>query len=297
MIEILTPSTGGLLLIREHRDWPRPFLIKIKQEGAHWRVPFPADALEVSVPQVRRERPCTVVVKPGDILRRLAGRSASYEVSPEDGLRAVISGTGRCGTKSVSRYLNGLRFEDGTHIQSRHESLSGHMIQHIYDQDADRVSMLVRSFRHHIEVAAHLALVPQAFDGLKVVHLVRDGRRVVQSGLNRGWYQNDNLWNRMKPKFDGDAFTQSCRFWVQMNQTLEGIAGLRVRLEDLISNVVERQKLLEFLEIEDTNVPFPHKNLGAVSSNVESWSPSERATFGRICGDLMDKYYPGWSQE
>jgi hypothetical protein len=158
------------------------------------------------------------------------------------------------------------------------------------------VARVVRGQEHNIESAPFYALAADQLQAHRIVQLVRDGRRVVQSGANRGWYANDSIWNRVKPRFDGDTFTQCCHFWRHANAELEKVADLRVRLEDLSTDREAQAKLLADLEIAPSNLPFPHANKGKGSSVASHWTEDQRQVFTGICGELMDRYYPDWQE-
>lgn len=285
-----------MLLLKGHVGWPRSLKVRVEQDGRSRRLRFPEDAWELSLPDVRQDRPCMVTVESMNPLKRVLGRRQTYSVAPSTArLRAVIAGSGRCGTTSIARYLDGLRFCDGTPVRSRHQTLDDYLIEPVARGDCERATRLLRSLPHDVESAPYVALLPEIAAGLKLVQLVRDGRRVVQSGLIRGWYQDDSFWNRFKPKFPGDAFAQSCQFWVHVNRKLEPVAGLRVRLEDLSTSDKTRRDLLNFLEIEPTDRVLPQANLGKAPSRIDEWTDAQHETFAEICGDLMDSYYPGWA--
>lgn len=294
-VEILTPHAGKLVLIKESPDWPRRLTVTVKQGDYKCRLSFPKgdERLEMDVP--RCDAPLAVTVTAANPLKRMLGRRRSYQMPERGGLRATISGSGRCGTTSITDYLDGLEFVDGTRVRARHETLSRLMLDPVRRGDVETVRELSSSFSHHIEVAPYLSLLTAAIATDKIVHLVRDGRRVVQSGMVRGWYQNDSPWNQVKPRFPGDAFAQSCHLWVHTNERMRRVAGLCVRLEDLISSARARGELLEYLGMKRTDRQFPHANMGP-GSQVTGWTQHQRDTFAAICGELMDSYYPGWSQ-
>ena len=131
----------------------------------------------------------------------------------------------------------------------------------------------------------------------KILHIVRDGRRVIQSGLNRGWYQKDDIWEQIKPSFQGSTFQKCCRFWAHMVNQAEQYATKVVRLEDIANSHQALENLIRYLEINPTQKKLPVSNTGRVSSEFSNWTDSQRRQFEEICGGIMDTYYPGWQRE
>jgi hypothetical protein len=192
--------------------------------------------------------------------------------------------------------VDGLVYADGTRLRARHETFAASMLPLIEECDGDRVRSILTTFTHHVESAPYLSLVPESIRDLKVVHVIRDGRRVVQSGLNHGWYQRDNEWNWAKPKFPGGPFEQSCHYWVTTVTNCEQVADVTFRLEDLVGSAQARAELLGFIGVKPSKRPFPKSNRGTHSSSYAQWSEGQQEIFERIAGPVMDRYYPAWRQ-
>lgn len=146
--------------------------------------------------------------------------------------------------------------------------------------------------------------------------LVRDGRAVVASTVARGWYGGEyrsGLWglNRLRGDACGDVtpdvwatlspFERNCWYWSYVNRAIErqlaslpGERWRRVRLEDLDAAA---PGVFEFLGLEPLAVRPPHENRSKWTvSRPRDWSSDERASFERICGDLMDRWYGEWRE-
>jgi hypothetical protein len=239
-----------------------------------------------------------VTIHPCSLLRRLRhGRQRTEVTAADRPLRVVITGSGRCGTRALARLLDGLNFTDGTPVDARHEPLSEHAVPALIAGDLDTVRAIQRGLPHTVESAPYYTLRPDAITAPCVLHVVRDGRRVVQSGLNRGWYQNDSVWNRLKPDFPGDPFARACQLWRHTVETGLRISHATFRLEDLIGDAASRKAFCEAAGVAPGHRELPRSNEGRRSSRADHWNAQQRGVFAEIAGDLMDRLYPGWNLE
>lgn len=209
--------------------------------------------------------------------------------------QVLVFGSGRCGTTSIAEYLDGLKFNDGCPVRARHETLFEFVLPSIIRGDYHAAQFIFTGFCHDIESAPHWCLIAEKLSVEKIVHIIRDGRNVVQSGINRGWYQKDDIWERIKPPFQGSPFEKSCRFWNYMVQRAGAVAHKTFRLEDIAASLGAVRTLTDFLGILPTDKPFPKANKGKSSSSFDHWSTEHKRMFGAICGEMMDLYYPGWN--
>ena len=293
----LIAGDGRLSVYKTGLTWRRARRVTVRDaDGVRLaRRDFPPEAGMIEIDGLPADRVCEVLIQHDQPLKRLFTRPTVLHTTPRRRrLKALVSGSGRCGTVSVSRYLDGLRFRDGRPCAARHETLWEHVLPRIIDGDADAVDGFLHGFVHDIESAPHFSLMPDRLDAEVIVHLIRDGRRVVQSGLNRGWYAKDTIWNAVKPDLPGDVFEKCCRFWDLTNRNVAAKADLTVRLEDLIQEPVKLARLVEAMGLEPTGRPFPVANAGKRVSTFDHWPERERATFETICGGTMDEYYRGW---
>jgi hypothetical protein len=239
-----------------------------------------------------------VTIKANSLRHRLFHIPRSLLISPlENPPSILIIGSGRSGTTSLARYLDGLEFKSGKKISSRHETLFEYILPAIASEREEEVICLYSGFRHNVESAPHFSSLAGKLPAGKIVHIIRDGRRVVQSGLNRGWYQKDDMWEKIKPKFDGSLFEKCCKFWVYQIEQAEQHATKTVRLEDLVSSRASLADLLDYLEIKPSKRELPKANTGNVSSSFQQWTKEQRDTFIGICGEVMDIYYNSWRTE
>jgi len=296
----LITGPDRLRLYKLNTDWKRDRAVEVRDPAGELLAEgrFAAEADMIEFAGLPDDRVCTVRIRHGHPLKRLFAATETLRATPAPRrLRALISGSGRCGTVSLARYLDGLVYHDGTVCTVRHETLWEHVLPPLAAGDHDTVTGFMAGFNHHIESSPHFSLVPDLIAADTVVHLIRDGRRVVQSGVNRDWYDKDSLWNAIKPDFPGDIFEKCCRFWAHTNRNMADVARHTVRLEDLAASPGALVGLVEALGLAPTEAPFPLANTGKKASTFDHWSAREHEVFAGVCGDLMDTYYPGWRKE
>lgn len=289
---------GGLEVFKLPRTWERDLEVHLSVVGGSrpFRVEaFPGEVDHLVLRDLDPDQPLDVRIQSSNLLRRLKRGTADFRIQPRAvPFRIVISGSGRCGTTTLAEYLDGMTFQDGEPVIAQHETLYEYILPWILDGDHDSIRRLVDGMPHNIESAPYFAHVPELISAPTVVHLVRDGRRVSQSGINRQWYETDTIWNLIKPGFEGTVFEKICHFWRHTNEQVEKISTVFVRLEDLSESEKARHDLLDVLGLESSGQVFPHSNKGKAPSGFASWTDEMRETFTGICGEMMDRYYPGW---
>lgn len=288
---------GRLIICKNHLDWDRDRMVTVRDEAGRQlaRRPFPADCTRLDIDGLPPGCPCRVDVAHVNLLKRWLKRADSLQATTSSRrLRVLIAGSGRCGTQSLAHFLDGLTFADGTVCIARHETLWEHLLPAHVSGDLATLDAFLHGCQHHVEAAPHFALVPDLLDADTIVHLVRDGRRVVQSGLNRSWYAKASLWNAIKPDFGDDVFTNCCRYWAHIVDNMDGVADLTVRLEDLATTRTAVDSLVGDLGLRPTLRAFPQANVGNRSSVADDWTQDQRDVFAAHCGEQMDRHYPGW---
>lgn len=291
-LEILT-SNNELLVYKCLRGWKRSLVLTVDDGQAKTRVEFPKnqDWLLIRGALARGKG----VLKVGmSGLKGLVKENVHYVVTPPAQRRVLISGSGRCGTQAVSHFLDGMQHDDGRFVDARHETLYEFILPMLIKGDIGGITKMLNSMLHEIESAPFYALCPDAIRAELVLHLVRDGRRVVQSGMNRGWYDDDNVWNRIKPVFSQDRFENCCHLWRLTTENMTRHAQHTFRLEDLIASQAERERLLSIIGLKPSGKALPHSNQGKASSDFSQWTQQQKQQFTDICGPMMDLHYPGW---
>lgn len=153
--------------------------------------------------------------------------------------------------------------------------------------------------RYHVD-ALRLAWNPVIF------HLVRDGRDVVRSIMNRKAYTSADSKHtgRITPK-EGDfmlagwesrdRFEKVCWYWADTNRHLLDKGATLVRFEDAKGSFEYfRQRLLDPLRLEMEEAIWRREkdrprnvNLSYSFPAWEDWNEGQRLTFERVCGPVM----------
>ena len=177
---------------------------------------------------------------------------------------------------------------------------------------------------HHLfnMVPILASLIPKS----KFIWLIRDGRKVVASTMGRGWFDEEiekvakpTLGTEPGPWFyyriHGDRcgdvtqeewkamskFEKNCWYWSYVNKTIANAfktlpenRKFILRLEDLDKKYID---LLKFLGAKPRKLHLGVYNVAKHPKyNITYWSNSEKKAFKRICGEIMDLFYPGWEK-
>ena len=270
------------------------------------------------------------VVAPGAVARgAVAGKQGV--ASPRERSAATtrfvfIPSTGRSGTTTMARLLS-----SHSEIRCRHERrrqlirLSTELAHGIVDEAAAEVEL------HAIYVASGayrspiygdsdhrlfnlIDILGRVLPEAKFVWLVRDGRDVVASTTARGWYDAEytsGVWGEYRLRGDAagevrtaewDAmtpFAKNCWYWGHVNRgigsRLERMSAERwtsLRLEDLDSRADDVFRFLGVAPVRAGGLRENPSRRALVPPR--EWSPAEQGEFERWCGDVMDRWYPGW---
>ncbi len=299
-IECVT-GEGTLHVFKLARGWKRNLAVQVKAQagGQVRKAGFPADLDHLEIDGLDPDAAYTVTVQRSRIWERFRHAAEEFTITPRtQDLRLLVTGSGRSGTKTFAHFFDGLRFTDGTTITARHEPLSDWVLEALAAGDADLPVLQQRGALHNVETAPYYSLYPDVIRADKVVLVIRDGRRVVQSGLNRGWYTDNSPWNSIKRDYGGDQFENACHLWVDANTGPAPQADAVFRLEDLVSDGGEMARLCTVAGVDAAGKELPHSNRGRQpSTGFADWSPEQHRTFASICGELMDRHYPEWRQD
>lgn len=154
----------------------------------------------------------------------------------------------------------------------------------------------------------HVDAFRDAVPGLRLVHLVRDGRAVVRSLVSRGtWAGQHPVYGGFTPPpvdevarswGERSSFERACWIWTWENAYMRERIPDLARLEDITSSYdAFRGQILKPLHLQlDETVWAEARN--AVENRTQShampawdeWSSEQKAAFRRICGDEMARY-------
>ena len=201
-------------------------------------------------------------------------------------LKVLITGSGRCGTTSIAKYLDGLQFNSEETIISQHETDAGKIIRYLIDGRIDEINKTMLGFKNNIEVSPYIALFPsRPLGNVQLISLIRDGRKTVISGFNTGWFENIDdekyHWsNYVNKLFDGERFTKCCQLWTYVYNKLERWNSSFYRLEDISKYTKIREKFLDQMNIKRSNKPIEVLNQAKkqkkrisekLAEHIENW--------------------------
>ncbi|MEZ5166408.1 MAG: sulfotransferase [Acidimicrobiales bacterium] len=247
-----------------------------------------------------------------------------------------VLSTGRSGSRTIANVLS-----QSPAMACTHEPvprLIEEVMQYRYGElDAGRLAELLTESRpasidgrRYGEAANRLSMaVPvlaTAFPEAQFLWLVRDGREVVSSGVQRGWFGDaaDTAWERWRMRADllGEVtveewaawtpFRRVAWLWARTNRMIgDDLAALaperwmRVRLEDLEERI---DAVAAFLGLPATAFVIPTRNARGSTTRsgdpgvnqvdrrfaVDDWTTEQRDDFASFCGPFMDECYPDW---
>ncbi len=257
-------------------------------------------------------------------------RSELRERGWKDARAFWVLSTGRCGTRTLAHLLD---LADGATVE--HEPLPrlNRQCREVYEQWATRPEpyrLLIEACREDVvykayedgqaygETANRLTYfapaIREVFTNSKFLHLVRDPRHVVRSGMDRGWYDT-NKWDegRIVPRtgdpyhdrWDEMSLFERCAwFWYETNRfareftdSLEPGRAMTVRAEDLFAGNPETvAAVFDFLELEAPKPKRVAKVLGTKANyqrrrtfpDVAEWSDDQNEALRGVAGPMMD---------
>jgi len=241
-----------------------------------------------------------------------------------------VLSTGRCGSTSIASLLN--QFPGISCVHEPEPPLVYEVDAYLKGKlSRDNLISLLHESRRPPEpgiiygesnqkLAYIVDVIQEAFPDAAFLWLVRNGIDVVASYYSRGTYREDEIdlfpnpsrWVKHRvcahevsemPENDWrllDSFARNCWFWAWTNEKVRNdllkakAKWLLVRLEDL--NIMI-EKIAEFIGV--SQVPaarIPKLNTTPTGKVIKAqlWDRSQRNSFVRFCGPLMDELYPGW---
>jgi hypothetical protein len=134
------------------------------------------------------------------------------------------------------------------------------------------------------------------FPGCVIVQLHRDGRDVVRSILERGWYGAPDERKHAKLTQESgelDQFSRACLYWTQTNENIASHTDRRLCYERMVSDRAYLEGFLETLGIVVhpllADEAFPKRLNASRSQDIpgqSEWPQSAKDTYARICGPM-----------
>lgn len=231
----------------------------------------------------------------------------------------LITSTGRTGTVLLSQMLNRI---DGAYIV--HEPLFQETTYHrLSMEDPEFSYTFLKNFRlkemvHRIEknncirygevnggLRRNIKELKELFPEMKIIHIVRDGRKIISSMLNRNTFLKGDTYYNLKPsscivntkiwsKFN--RFERITYLWAAENKYMREHSDLTIRFEDMVSDYTYfKTNILDVLGLDldyQTWVESTQKKVNKtkqVKSDTEytGWSDTQKEFFRLHCSDEM----------
>ncbi len=252
-----------------------------------------------------------------------------------------IISTGRTGTKFLARFING--FDSTLSLHEPHPDFvnlgvdyaSGKVSEEKASRRIERGRRVLcklvkkqgasRYVEPNNRLFSLIDVLEKVFDDIKIIHIVRDGRDYVRSGMSRGWYKEVDIDIRLEAsEFEDDEyrdrweemsrFEKICWRWQKKDgfiyRSLEGKDNyIRVKFEDIFEgdNYTGLKKICEYMNIPKKEVK---RNIELMMDNKinatkeyeiphwSEWGKEMIETFEEIAGEHMKRYYEyGWNQK
>jgi len=237
-----------------------------------------------------------------------------YEKFFQEYAPCFVLSTGRCGTalltkilklhKKISVYHSDylipnplLKFYQNKAYKEEDQGILSNILE------ASRAELIYRSYRtgqNYIETNPRITFFAHAaielFPNAKFIHLVRDPKSFVISGLRRGWYLKNNMETiglikgKERDWDDKNSIEKIGWLWNETQKYIEEFKTkypsntLTVKSEDLFERIEESKKIFEFINLTSpknrklqkiTSKPV-NKQLTGSYIKYEDWSESER---------------------
>lgn len=230
-----------------------------------------------------------------------------------------ILSTGRTGTKWMSEILSLLEGAQIVHEPipveafAHMEAINDKIKAESYIKIVKRKDIFLRTLQHDGRIYGevngnlrrHISFLKKHLPKAKLLHLVRDGRKVVRSVLARGTFSGNHpifgaecplpskklsqAWDAMS------EFEKACWVWKEENECMRKQISNLARLEDITSSYKAFQmQVLEPLDLffsetdwaacAGTKVNKSKKNRAQLG---EEWTEEQKKIFDSICGDEM----------
>lgn len=234
----------------------------------------------------------------------------------------LITSTGRTGTVLFSKMLNNV---NGSYIV--HEPLFQETKYHRLSMENPKFSYsFLKDFRlkemvYRIEknncnrygeinscLRRNIKELKELFPSMKIIHIVRDGRQIVSSVLNRNTFLKGDIYYNLQPSsciVDKQTWSKFNRFekitylWAAENKYMRENSDLTIRFEDIISNYKYFKKnILDILELEldyHTWERFTKKKINKtkqikINTKFSEWSDKQKEFFKLHCSNEMKQY-------
>lgn len=226
-----------------------------------------------------------------------------------DALRYFCLNSGACGSKYLVELLAANGFDGCFH--EKFPDLDEPGVQHYLDgAEFPMARRVLQLTRHRVflesnnRLFAMASVLSEEFPGARFIHLYRNGRDHVNSGMNK------TIWpevmssprlryaSRLAGAPDAPPFERACWYWRNYNERiaddLEGRDFMRLKFEDLTAGQIG--PLEDFI-----GRPIPRSSIPPVNTkdsrklaenrydSPDDWPAEFHSTFDRVCGATMQR--------
>lgn len=233
-----------------------------------------------------------------------------------------ILNSGRCGSSLMAELLNKstnavvfhepVPLENFGHLEAIHNSEAAR--QYIQNFRRKYTYLLIRHRTEPIygetngHLRRHVEYIHQQWPSAKLIHLVRNPKKVIPSVMNRDTLLDSHPLHKpsvlMSSKLtqaewdEMSRFEKVCHVWQEENAFIRDKVSDFVRLEDIVTNYAYfKTNILDVLDLyvsEEVWSKMVSKPINISVKNkfpqFENWSKVEVATFERICSKEMSEY-------
>ena len=232
----------------------------------------------------------------------------------------LITSTGRTGTVLFSQMLNKI---NGAYVV--HEPLFQETKYHKRAMEDPKFSYnFLKEFRlkemvYRIEknncnrygevnggLRRNIKELKEIFPSMKIIHIVRDGRKIISSVLNRNTFLKGDAYYNLQPSsciIDTQTWAKFNRFekitylWATENKYMRENSDLTIRFEDMVSNYAYFKKnILDVLDLKlnyqdwekSTQKKVNKTKKTKADTGFEKWSDKQKKFFTLHCSDEME---------
>jgi hypothetical protein len=206
----------------------------------------------------------------------------------------------RSGSKSLSYSLDKLQDVDSYHVPTRVDDYTcSRYLKDISKMNSIRRGLIKKSqkIKHHYSENAvclryHLNDVISEYPKCNIIHLVRDGRDFIRSGMSRVWYRKYSQSERIK---------KIAELWVNNQREIrknipkKNYGGV-VRMEDLVKNGLG-DFIRDYLKLKfDNNIEMLdiHKTKKYEIEHWNKWTIEQKEIVEKVAGEELKFYGYKW---
>jgi hypothetical protein len=261
--------------------------------------------------------------------QRILGNYSSQEITElydkvhQDYAPVFVLSTGRCGTKLLDEILNShpsvKSFHNPKPELSYHSQKSFESIQKSEQQLTEGIDMaryeLVRDTfvlgKQYVETNNRITFfayqLAELFPKAKFIHLIREPKAFIKSGINRNWFESGKLSEEsrlIRPLEGWNAEDQIEKIWWLWNETnsfidqfksqLDPERKLTILAEDMFSEAEIANQVYSFIGVSRVSnsevMKFLSKKVNRSSGNSKQLSI--QLSSKQLDSDMISKYYP-----